>query len=61
MNIEKAILAVITMNQAKISGSVATFICETKEELDDKAANLEAILDGISHQLSEDIYIIVKH
>ncbi|MDL4840790.1 capping complex subunit for YIEGIA [Aquibacillus rhizosphaerae] len=61
MNIEKAILSVITTNNQKITGGAPIFVCDTKEEMDNVAANLEAILDGISHALSDELYIIVKH
>ncbi|WP_085992021.1 capping complex subunit for YIEGIA [Oceanobacillus senegalensis] len=61
MKIEKAILAVITLNQSKVDGGAPIFICETKEELESVAANLEAITDGIAHALSEELFIIVKH
>ncbi|MDC3415389.1 capping complex subunit for YIEGIA [Aquibacillus salsiterrae] len=61
MNIEKAVLSVITTNKSKIDGGAPIFLCETKEEMDNVAANLEAILDGISHALSDELYIIVKH
>ena len=61
MNIEKAILAVITTNNTKITGGAPIFICETKQELETIAASLEAITDGIAHSLSDELYIIVKH
>lgn len=61
MNIEKAILAVITTNNTKITGGAPIFICETKQELETIAANLEAITDGIAHSLNDELYIIVKH
>ncbi|MBR3120768.1 hypothetical protein [Oceanobacillus profundus] len=61
MNIEKAILAVITTNREKIAGGAPIFLCETKQELELIAANLEAIMDGIAHALSEELFIIVKH
>lgn len=61
MIVEKYILAVITTDKNKINGSTANFICDTKEEMEFKAANLEAILDGIAHALGDDMYIIVKH
>lgn len=59
--IEKAILAVITTNEQKIAGGAPIFICRDKEELEYTAANLEAIIDGIAHALSDDLFIIVKH
>ncbi|MCT2537397.1 hypothetical protein NC661_00395 [Aquibacillus koreensis] len=61
MNIEKAVLSVITTNKEQIAGGAPIFICDTKEDMDKVAANLEAILDGISHALSDEMYIIVKH
>ncbi|SES80857.1 hypothetical protein SAMN05216389_102262 [Oceanobacillus limi] len=61
MEIEKAILAVITLNESRISGGAPIFICEKTEELEQMAANLEAITDGIAHKLSDEIFIIVKH
>ncbi|ASF39702.1 capping complex subunit for YIEGIA [Halobacillus halophilus] len=61
MKMEKAILAAITTQSEKVTGSTAVFHCETKEEMEAVAANLEAILDGIAHALSDRLYIIVKH
>ncbi|MBN8234692.1 hypothetical protein JF544_05495 [Halobacillus kuroshimensis] len=61
MKMEKAILASITTLDNKVQGSAAVFKCETKEEMEAVAANLEAILDGIAHRLSDQLYIIVKH
>ncbi|MCC3358309.1 capping complex subunit for YIEGIA [Bacillus sp. REN16] len=63
MNIEKFILAAITLDSAnvKVSGGTPLFACSTKEEMDSVAANLEAILDGIAHEISANLYIIVKH
>jgi len=61
MEIDKAILAIITSDKSKIAGGAPIFICEEKEELEFFAANLEAIIDGIAHRLSDDVYLIVKH
>lgn len=61
MNIEKYVLAIITTNPQKVSGGTAIFTCETKEEMEHVAADLEAILDGIAHGLSDELYVIVKH
>ncbi|WP_096270471.1 capping complex subunit for YIEGIA [Paucisalibacillus globulus] len=61
MVIEKAVLAIITMNKAKVSGGAPIFICENMDELHKTAANLEAITDGIAHALSDELFIIVKH
>jgi hypothetical protein len=61
MVLEKYILAVVTTKPEKVPVGGYVFQCKTIEEMDYFAANLEAILDGIAHKLSEDIYIIVKH
>lgn len=61
MDIEKAILAVITTNESKIAGGAPIFLCDDKKEAENVAANLEAIIDGIAHSLSDELYIIVKH
>lgn len=58
---EKYILAVITTKATKVAGGAPIFTCETKEEMEFIAANLEAILDGIAHGLGNDLYVIVKH
>ncbi len=61
MVIEKYILAAITTKSEKVLVAPALFYCDTIEEMNSVAANLEAILDGIAHMVSEDVYIIVKH
>ncbi len=61
MMLEKFILAAITTNPEKAPSGTAVFHCDSKEEMEKIAANLEAILDGIAHLLTEDLYIIVKH
>ena len=61
MELEKYILAAITTKEQKVAGGTPVFHCETKKELEVVSANLEAILDGIAHQISEDVFIIVKH
>ena len=61
MKLEKAILATVThsINKAPVGANV--FVCESEEEMNGVAADLEAILDGIAHKLSNGVYIIVKH
>lgn len=61
MDIEKFILAAVTTNPSKIPSGTAVFHCDSKEEMETITASLEAILDGIAHSLSDEIYIIVKH
>lgn len=61
MTLEKFILAVITTNPKKAPVASAVFHCDSKEEMEVVSANLEAILDGIAHALTDEMYIIVKH
>ncbi|WP_442594563.1 capping complex subunit for YIEGIA [Neobacillus sp. D3-1R] len=61
MTLEKFILAVITTNPKKAPVASAVFHCDSKEEMEIVASNLEAILDGIAHSLTDELYIIVKH
>lgn len=61
MTIEKFILAAITTNPNKAPSGVCVFHCENKKELMTVARNLEAILDGIAHELTEELYVIVRH
>ncbi|PLS16361.1 hypothetical protein CVD28_18010 [Bacillus sp. M6-12] len=61
MPVEKYILAVVTTNPQKVPSGAHIFHCQDKKEMDHFAANLEAILDGIAHSLSDEVYIIVKH
>ena len=55
------LFAVITTTREKFAGGAPLFVCESTEELEFVANNLEAILDGIAHRLQENVYIIVKH
>jgi hypothetical protein len=61
MVIEKSVLAIITTNKEKVAGGAPIFVCKDFDELQKVAANLEAIIDGIAHALSDELFIIVKH
>lgn len=61
MMLESYILAVVTTTPEKLAGGAPSFVCESIEEMEFVANNLEAILDGIAHRLQESVYIIVKH
>ncbi len=60
-SVEKMILAVITTNPKKAPSGIAVFHCESREEMYKIGANLEAILDGIAHSLTDELMIVVKH
>ncbi|MGQ0514956.1 capping complex subunit for YIEGIA [Bacillus sp. D-CC] len=55
MMLESVILAVITTTPEKFAGGAPLFTCESTEELEFVANNLEAILDGIAHRLQENV------
>jgi hypothetical protein len=59
--IQKFILAAVTTSPDKVPSGTAVFHCKTEEELQKICANLEAILDGIAHELDHGLFIIVKH
>jgi hypothetical protein len=61
MTIDKFILAAVTTNPSRVPNGTTVFICDNKEEMEHYAASLEAILDGIAHAITEEVYIIVKH
>jgi hypothetical protein len=59
--LDKFILAAITTNPNRIPNGTTVFVCDNKDEMDYYASNLEAILDGIAHAITDEVYIIVKH
>jgi len=60
--IEKAILAIIALNnECILPGGVPIFIARNEEEQQRTAFLLEKILDGIAHDLENGVLIIVKH
>lgn len=61
MVLENFILATVTTKKNTVVTGMNIFLCDSKEEMEDIASKLEAILDGIAHQLTDDLFIIVKH
>ncbi|TCS93413.1 capping complex subunit for YIEGIA [Hazenella coriacea] len=59
--IQKAIMAIITMNPTQIKGGVPVFIADNQEEFQHKAFVLEKILDGMAHEVDPQTMIIVRH
>ncbi|MEL3974215.1 hypothetical protein AAEO50_18165 [Rossellomorea oryzaecorticis] len=59
--IQKFILAAATTSPERVPSGTAVFHCKSEEELQRICANLEAILDGIAHELDPGLFIIVKH
>lgn len=61
--IEDSILAVVTTkaNEGKVSGAVAVFLGENEEAVQHLCLLLSRILKGMSHDLENGVYLIVKH
>ncbi len=62
MNLEKYILAVITMDREKVSaGGAPIFFAANKEEQEKIAVTLARITEGVIHDLENGVFILVKH
>lgn len=59
--VENMILAVITSTPDKVGGSSPIFFASDQKELQSLAFTLEKILDGIAHEVSSGIMIVVRH
>lgn len=63
MAMEDTILAAVTTDDCagKVQGSVAVFIAENQIEQQRTATLLARIMRGMSHDLENGVYIIVRH
>ncbi len=62
MQLEKVILAVITVERDKIAtGGAPVFYATDKEEQEKIAIYLARITEGVVHDLENGVYILVKH
>lgn len=62
MELNKYILAVITLDPGKISGGGApVFFAGNRDEQDRIALYLARITEGVIHDLENGVYILVKH
>lgn len=62
MNLEKYILAVITMDRDKVNaGGAPAFFVSSKEEQEKIAITLARITEGVIHDLENGVFILVKH
>lgn len=61
--IEDEILAVVTTraNAGKVAGSTAVFLGEDDQEVQHICLLLSRILRGMSHDLENGVFVIVKH
>ncbi|MFM1652736.1 capping complex subunit for YIEGIA [Brevibacillus sp. B_LB10_24] len=58
---DSKIMAVITTQKEQIAGGAPIFIMPNHEKMQRVAITLEKILDGMVHQVTPDILIIVRH
>lgn len=61
VSIENMILAVITSTPDKVGGSSPIFYAKDEKDLQSIAFTLEKILDGIAHEVTAEIMIVVRH
>ncbi|MDD3652795.1 MAG: hypothetical protein PHO01_01225 [Desulfotomaculaceae bacterium] len=55
------ILAVVTLNMERVSGGTPIFFAQNEEEQERTALYLAKILDAMTHDLGNGIYVIVRH
>ncbi|WP_034682018.1 capping complex subunit for YIEGIA [Caldalkalibacillus mannanilyticus] len=58
---EKSILAIITTSAEKVAGGAPIFVCQSVDEIQEKAFLLENILDGMAHEVDPSLYVVVRH
>ncbi|NMA92856.1 MAG: hypothetical protein GX973_07050 [Firmicutes bacterium] len=62
VSINKLILAVVTLNHDLVSGGGApVFLAEDQAELDRISTYLSRITGGVTHDLENGVYIVVRH
>ncbi len=61
VELEKYILAVVTIDISKVGGTGPLFLAENPEEQQRTSLLLARILGGVVHDLENGVYIIVKH
>jgi len=59
--VDKKILAVIALDQAKVGGGAPIFYASDQGELEELAVLISRIFGAAVHDLHNDVYIIVKH
>ena len=52
----------VTTREDKIlGGGVPVFLAEDRDEMEQVAGRLSRILDGVAHDLGNDVFLIVQH
>jgi hypothetical protein len=59
--LENMILAIVTTSPDKVGGGSPIFYARDHRELQATAFTLEKILDGMAHEVTPQIMIIVRH
>lgn len=61
MELKGVILAAITAKKETVAGGVPIFYVEKEDDMEEMAASLANIMDGMVHELVTGTLIIVKH
>jgi hypothetical protein len=61
MNKEEHILAIVASDRQKISGGGCPVFHCREEESENLCLLLSRVLDGVTHDLQNGVYVIVKH
>lgn len=59
--INKSILAVVTLNRELVGGGAPVFLARDQQELDRISTYLSRITGGVTHDLENGVYILVRH
>lgn len=59
--VKEQILAIVTEDKEKVLGSVPIFIAKNDQEAQRLCIYLSNILKGMTHDLDNGVYVIVKH
>lgn len=61
IDLKLVIKAVVTTDDRLVTGGVPVFIAKNQDEMDNLSFTLGKVLDGVVHQLKNEVYIIVSH
>lgn len=59
--LEKWPVACVTTDPDRVAGGIAVFVVETEEEMAQVAETLARILDGMTHDLGNGVFLVVQH
>ncbi len=59
--LEKWPVACVTTEPGKVAGGIPVFVVETEEEMARVAETLARILDAMTHDLGNGVFMVVQH